>query len=74
LIKQSLKESGGQSLTPLFQALIESIIQRGNNRQACFTSKQDFIAYSGWLKDYSQKSSMISVRQPTKAWQLAIGN
>ena len=33
----------------------QHIIQRGNNRQACFTSKQDFIAYSGWLKDYSQK-------------------
>ena len=35
--------------------LPQHIIQRGNNRQVCFTSKQDFIAYSGWLKDYSQK-------------------
>lgn len=33
----------------------QHVIQRGNNHQACFTSKQDFIAYSGWLKDYSQK-------------------
>ncbi|PKG76617.1 transposase [Shewanella sp. GutCb] len=33
----------------------QHIIQRGNNRQACFTSQQDFIAYAGWLKDYSKK-------------------
>lgn len=31
------------------------IIQRGNNRQACFASDDDHIAYAGWLKDYSQK-------------------
>ncbi|OBT07011.1 transposase [Shewanella sp. UCD-FRSSP16_17] len=33
----------------------QHIIQRGNNRQACFTSEQDFIAYAGWLKDYATK-------------------
>ena len=33
----------------------QHIIQRGNNRQACFTSTQDFIAYAGWLKDYAKK-------------------
>ncbi|WP_299808134.1 transposase [uncultured Shewanella sp.] len=33
----------------------QHIIQRGNNRQACFTSEQDFIAYTGWLKDYARK-------------------
>ncbi|GIU31948.1 transposase [Shewanella schlegeliana] len=33
----------------------QHIIQRGNNRQACFTSEQDFIAYTGWLKDYAKK-------------------
>ncbi|WP_394131890.1 transposase [Shewanella maritima] len=33
----------------------QHIIQRGNNRQACFTSEQDFTAYTGWLKDYSTK-------------------
>jgi len=30
----------------------QHIIQRGNNRQACFTSVQDFKAYDGWLKNY----------------------
>ncbi len=33
----------------------QHLIQRGNNRQACFTSEQDFIAYAGWLKDYAKK-------------------
>ena len=33
----------------------QHIIQRGNNRQACFTSEPDFIAYTGWLKDYAKK-------------------
>ncbi|MCL1051870.1 transposase [Shewanella abyssi] len=33
----------------------QHIIQRGNNRQACFASQQDFIAYTGWLKDYAKK-------------------
>ncbi|MEZ9593140.1 transposase, partial [Shewanella sp. 10N.261.52.F9] len=33
----------------------QHIIQRGNNRQACFTSEQDFIAYTAWLKDYAKK-------------------
>lgn len=31
----------------------QHIIQRGNNRQACFASEQDFTAYLHWLKDYS---------------------
>ena len=29
------------------------VIQRGNNRQACFTSKNDHLAYAGWLEKYS---------------------
>ena len=29
----------------------QHIIQRGNNRQDCFASEQDFGAYIGWLKD-----------------------
>jgi putative transposase len=31
------------------------VIQRGNNRQVCFASEQDFAAYVGWLKEYSKK-------------------
>ncbi len=30
------------------------IIQRGNNRQACFVSDEDHGAYAGWLKEYSK--------------------
>ena len=33
----------------------QHIIQRGNNRQVCFASEQDFAAYASWLKDYSKK-------------------
>lgn len=33
----------------------QHIIQRGNNRQACFCCDQDFIAYAGWLKEYARK-------------------
>lgn len=31
----------------------EHIIQRGNNRQVCFASEEDFAAYAHWLKQYS---------------------
>ncbi|WP_084456747.1 transposase [Desulfogranum mediterraneum] len=31
------------------------LIQRGNNRQICFASEEDFSAYVGWLKEYSGK-------------------
>lgn len=33
----------------------EHIIQRGNNRQQCFASEEDFAAYVHWLKEYSDK-------------------
>jgi putative transposase len=33
----------------------QHIIQRGNNRQACFASEQDFASYVSWLKEYSKK-------------------
>ena len=33
----------------------QHVIQRGNNRQACFCSEQDLIAYAGWLKEYSNE-------------------
>ena len=31
------------------------VIQRGNNRQACFVSDEDHGAYADWLKEYSQR-------------------
>lgn len=31
------------------------LIQRGNNRQACFVSDEDHGVYAGWLKEYAQK-------------------
>ncbi len=31
------------------------LIQRGNNRQACFVSIEDHVAYASWLKEYSKK-------------------
>jgi len=34
------------------------IIQRGNNRQDCFVSDEDYAAYAGWLKEYSFKCSV----------------
>ena len=33
----------------------QHVIQRGNNRQACFHAEQDLIAYAGWLKQYSRE-------------------
>ena len=33
----------------------QHIIQRGNNRQVCFASEQDFAAYVSWLKGYAKK-------------------
>ena len=33
------------------------LIQRGNNRQACFFSKDDYRSYLNWLKEYSEKYS-----------------
>ncbi|MBN8432170.1 transposase [Microbulbifer salipaludis] len=43
----------------------QHVIQRGNNRQVCFCSEQDMIAYVGWLKQYS-KSFGVQVH----AWVL----
>lgn len=36
----------------------QHIIQRGNNRQVCFGSEADFIAYLGWLKEYANKNKV----------------
>ena len=33
----------------------QHIIQRGNNRQICFSSEEDFITYSHWLSEYAKK-------------------
>ncbi len=33
----------------------QHVIQRGNNRQICFTSDADFAAYASWLHEYSKK-------------------
>ena len=40
-------------LTPA--GIPQHLIQRGNNRQACFCCEEDFIAYAGWLREYSVK-------------------
>ncbi|WP_286272261.1 transposase [Thalassotalea hakodatensis] len=36
----------------------QHIIQRGNNRQACFYHEKDFKAYLNWLKYYSLKEDV----------------
>lgn len=33
----------------------QHVIQRGNNRQACFGSDEDFSAYAHWLEEYARK-------------------
>lgn len=33
----------------------QHIIQRGNNRQVCFASDEDFSAYAHWLEEYARK-------------------
>ena len=32
------------------------LIQRGNNRQACFFGEDDYRAYLGWLEEYAAAS------------------
>jgi len=33
----------------------QHIIQRGNNRQPCFASDEDFATYAHWLDEYARK-------------------
>ena len=33
----------------------QHVIQRGNNRQTCFASEEDFAAYAYWLDEFSKK-------------------
>ncbi|WP_295798632.1 transposase [uncultured Microbulbifer sp.] len=40
-------------LTPA--GIPQHLIQRGNNRQVCFCCEDDFVAYAGWLREYSQQ-------------------
>ena len=37
------------------EGIPQHVIQRGNNRQVCFASDDDFRAYASWLKDYAKK-------------------
>jgi putative transposase len=37
----------------------QHIIQRDNNRQACFASEQNFASYVNWLKEYSKKYAWV---------------
>ena len=32
------------------------LIQRGNNRQACFYTDEDYLFYLDWLKEYLQNT------------------
>jgi len=36
----------------------QHIIQRGNNRQACFASQEDFSAYAHWLEESAKKNNV----------------
>lgn len=37
----------------------QHVIQRGNNRQACFGSEEDLAFYASCLKEYSEKFSVL---------------
>ena len=37
----------------------QHIIQRGNNRQACFGSEEDFAAYAHWLHEQAHKNRVV---------------
>jgi putative transposase len=45
-----------QRIAPL--GIPQHIIQRGNNRQACFACDQDMAFYASLLHDYSKKFSV----------------
>ncbi len=38
--------------------IAQHVVQRGNNREVCFASDQDFAAYANWLLEYSEKLSV----------------
>ena len=35
------------------------LIQRGNNRQACFYADEDYQGYLNWLGEYAEQSGCI---------------
>lgn len=35
--------------------IAQHVIQRGNNRQVCFGSNDDFTAYAHWLEEYAAR-------------------
>jgi putative transposase len=37
----------------------QHLIQRGNNRQACFYADEDYASYLSWLKEYADKTGCI---------------
>ena len=41
-----------------FPGVAQHVIQRGNNRQVCFSSEQDFAVYAGWLHEYAIKHAV----------------
>jgi len=38
--------------------IAQHIIQRGNNRQVCFSGEEDFSSYLAWLSEYSTRFGM----------------
>jgi putative transposase len=43
----------------IFPGIPLHIIQRGNNRQACFFADEDYLFYLDWLKEYAQGSGCL---------------
>ncbi|MDZ7804965.1 hypothetical protein [Thiohalophilus sp.] len=39
----------------------QHVIQRGNNRQVCFASEEDFSAYAHWLEEYARKCQVAGL-------------
>jgi putative transposase len=40
----------------------QHIIQRGNNRQACFYADEDYLSYLEWLKNIQKKLTVKFTR------------
>ena len=48
------------------------VIQRGNNRQPCFFSDEDYRRYLGWLTEYASKTGCRKNRglSPVLPWSV----
>jgi putative transposase len=44
------------------------IVQRGNNKQVCFTSDNDMAAYANWLWEAAEKYDLRLVQLPIKCF------